>query len=162
MIDVLIVYPMTSRVAWAGLSRGPRILKIVRTFSAFLTGTTYFIAGWKCGANMKATPAASTHGAMPAGWSIGTPKVSNTSALPERLDTERLPCLATFTPHAASRTAADVEMFTVFAPSPPVPTISSRGPATQNMKVIRNFSYYATNQEFPLVLHARASRARSL
>ena len=35
-----------------------------------------------------------------------TPSASNTSALPQRLDTERLPCLATRTPHAATTSAA--------------------------------------------------------
>ena len=39
-----------------------------------------------------------------------TPSASNTSALPQRLDTERLPCLATGTPQAATTSAAAVEM----------------------------------------------------
>lgn len=33
--------------------------------------------------------------------------------------------LATFAPQAAARIEAPVEMFTVFAPSPPVPTMST-------------------------------------
>ena len=42
-----------------------------------------------------------------------TPSASNTSALPDRLDTERLPCLATRTPHAATTSAAHDEMLKV-------------------------------------------------
>lgn len=50
---------------------------------------------------------------------------SRTSALPQRLDTERLPCLATLAPAAAAMTVAPVEMLTDPMPSPPVPTMSS-------------------------------------
>jgi hypothetical protein len=58
---------------------------------------------------------------------MGTPSSSSTSAEPERLDTERLPCFATKAPQAEARTAAAVDRLTVFAPSPPVPTISKVG-----------------------------------
>ena len=54
---------------------------------------------------------------------------SSTSALPHRLDTERLPCFATFAPAAAAMTVAPVLMFTEPMPSPPVPTMSRRSPA---------------------------------
>ena len=53
-----------------------------------------------------------------------TPSRSNTSALPHRLDTDRLPCLATRTPHAATTIAAADEMLKVPARSPPVPHVS--------------------------------------
>ena len=42
-----------------------------------------------------------------------TPSASSTSALPHRLDTDRLPCLATRTPQAATTSAAAVEMLKV-------------------------------------------------
>ena len=42
-------------------------------------------------------------------------------------DAARLPCLTTGTPAAAVTTAAIVEMLTVCAPSPPVPTMSTHG-----------------------------------
>ena len=45
-----------------------------------------------------------------------TPSCSNTSALPQRLDTDRLPCFATFTPQAATTMAAADEMLNVPGP----------------------------------------------
>jgi hypothetical protein len=42
-----------------------------------------------------------------------TPSASNTSALPDRLETERFPCFATFTPQAATTSAAHVEILNV-------------------------------------------------
>ena len=59
------------------------------------------------------------------GKSSGTPSASKTSALPQRLETERLPCLATGRPQAATTTAAAVEMLSVCEPSPPVPQVST-------------------------------------
>ncbi len=56
--------------------------------------------------------------------SRGTPRASSTSALPQRLETDRLPCLATGTPAAAATMAARVEMLKVWRPSPPVPQVS--------------------------------------
>lgn len=56
-----------------------------------------------------------------------TPNASSTSALPQRLETERLPCLATAAPAAAATKAAAVEMLNVLAPSPPVPHVSTSG-----------------------------------
>ena len=53
-----------------------------------------------------------------------TPSASNTSALPERLDTDRFPCFAPLTPHAATTTAALDEILKVPARSPPVPHVS--------------------------------------
>src|SRR5215469_5676956 len=67
---------------------------------------------------MKQAPAAAV--------SSGTasPSASSTSALPQRLDTERLPCFTTGTPQAAVRSAVPVEMLKLPEASPPVPTIS--------------------------------------
>ena len=45
--------------------------------------------------------------------------------MPHRDDAERLPCLMTRTPAPAATIAAMVEMFTVWAMSPPVPTTST-------------------------------------
>ena len=52
--------------------------------------------------------------------------LARTSELPELPDAARLPCLTTAIPQAATTIAAAVEMFTVQAPSPPVPHVSSR------------------------------------
>jgi hypothetical protein len=46
-----------------------------------------------------------------AGRSSGMPSASITSALPARLDTARLPCLATGTPQLAATIAAAVDRF---------------------------------------------------
>ena len=42
-----------------------------------------------------------------------TPRASTRSALPQRLETERLPCLATVTPPPATTKAVVVEMLNV-------------------------------------------------
>jgi len=47
------------------------------------------------------------------------------SAPPDSDDAARLPCLTTGIPHAATTIDAIVDRFTVFAPSPPVPTTST-------------------------------------
>ena len=54
-----------------------------------------------------------------------TPSASRTSALPQRDDAARLPCLATGHPAPAATRAAAVEMLNVPAPSPPVPHVST-------------------------------------
>ena len=56
--------------------------------------------------------------------SILTPSAVNTSAAPARDDSARLPCLATGMPQPATTSAAAVDMLSVPAPSPPVPTTS--------------------------------------
>ena len=57
--------------------------------------------------------------------SMQTPSASSTSAEPERLVAERLPCLATAQPAAAAISAAVVETLNVERP-PPVPAVSTR------------------------------------
>ena len=59
------------------------------------------------------------------GASMRTPSASSTSALPQVPLAERLPCLATGTPQAATTNDATVEMLKVPAPSPPVPQVST-------------------------------------
>src|SRR5215203_2504458 len=54
-----------------------------------------------------------------------TPSASSTSALPQRLETDRLPCFATGTPQAAITIAAAEEMLNVPDRSPPVPHVSN-------------------------------------
>ena len=54
-----------------------------------------------------------------------TPSASSMSAPPLFDDAARLPCLTTGTPAAATTIAAIVDRFTVLAPSPPVPTMST-------------------------------------
>ena len=55
-----------------------------------------------------------------------TPSASRQSAVPQSEEAARLPCLAIFTPAAAQTMAVVVEILKLWAPSPPVPTISSR------------------------------------
>ena len=76
---------------------------------------------------MKPTPTSSIERATCSGVSaILTPSASSTSALPDLLETERPPCLATLAPAAAATNAAAVEILNVCALSPPVPQVSSR------------------------------------
>src|SRR5689334_20364029 len=71
-------------------------------------------------------PASDTVRATPAGpRSSGRPKCSSRSAVPVVEDADRLPCFTTVTPAAAVTIAAIVEMLTVLARSPPVPTTST-------------------------------------
>src|SRR5215470_12875105 len=53
-----------------------------------------------------------------------TPSASTTSADPQRLETERLPCLATLRPAPATTNAVAVETLKVPDASPPVPAVS--------------------------------------
>src|SRR4051812_22457109 len=57
--------------------------------------------------------------------SSGRPNSSSRSAAPQADDAARLPCFTTRTPAAATAMAAIVEMLTVWARSPPVPTMST-------------------------------------
>src|SRR6185295_12235748 len=117
---------MSWRRAPAGLVSGPRRLKMVRSPSSRRTGITSRMAGWRRGAKRKVMPTASrVRPAVSGSISIFTPRAASTSALPERLETERLPCLATGTPAAATASAAAVEMLKVPRPSPPVPQVST-------------------------------------
>src|SRR5690606_5188938 len=119
--------PIRMLGAPAGLVSGPRMLNRVRTPSSLRTGATTFIAGWCTGANMKPTPTDSMQRATCSGCSsIAAPSASSTSAAPDFEDTLRLPCLATRAPAAAATKLDAVEMLKVWAPSPPVPTMSTR------------------------------------
>jgi hypothetical protein len=74
---------------------------------------------------MKPKPISSMQVATSAGASsMSTPSASSTSAEPERLVAERLPCLATGQPAPAAISAAVVEMLNVVGP-PPVPAVST-------------------------------------
>ncbi len=53
------------------------------------------------------------------------PRASMTSAEPQRLDTARLPCLATLRPAPATTKAVVVETLKVEVASPPVPQVST-------------------------------------
>src|SRR3954449_6032704 len=77
---------------------------------------------------MKPKPTDSMHSATaPGSRSIRAPSASSTSAAPERLVAERLPCLATRHPAPAATNAAVVETLKVGRP-PPVPAVSSNSP----------------------------------
>ena len=66
-----------------------------------------------------------------------TPSASKRSALPHRLDTERLPCFATLTPQAATTSAATVDTLNVCARSPPVPHVSKTSEYSRDSLVAR-------------------------
>jgi hypothetical protein len=75
---------------------------------------------------MKPKPAPSMQRATSAGpRSMRAPSASSTSAEPDRLVAERLPCLASAQPAPAAMSAAVVETLKVLRP-PPVPAVSTR------------------------------------
>ena len=90
--------------------------------SSFRAGAAWRIEGWKVGAKKNAIPASSRHRSTTSGGAVMlTPSASNRSALPQRLETERLPCLATRTPQAAThqrRDRGDVERVRAIAAGP--------------------------------------------
>src|SRR5207249_1040943 len=88
--------------AAAGLVSGPRMLNTVRTPISRLTEATFFIAGWKFGANMNPIPISSiARSTNSASMFKFRPNCSRTSALPHLLVNDLLPCFATGTPAAA-------------------------------------------------------------
>ena len=118
--------PTSWREAPAGFVSGPSRLKAVRTPSARRAAAACFIEGWNVGAKKNPMPASSSDCSTAAGGhATVTPSASNTSALPERLETDRLPCFATRTPAAATTSAAHDEMLNVPDRSPPVPHVSN-------------------------------------
>src|SRR6476469_7522080 len=70
--------------------------------------------------------------------SMSAPSASSTSALPEDDDTLRPPCLATRAPAAAATNIDAVEMLNVWAPSPPVPTMSSKPLVSSSGTLVAN------------------------
>jgi hypothetical protein len=83
---------------------------------------TCFMAVWRRGAYRNPMPTWSMHCPTLAGVrSRLTPRVSTTSADPQRLETERLPCLATFSPAPATTSAVAVDTLNVADASPPGP-----------------------------------------
>src|SRR5205823_3400074 len=122
---------MSWRRAPAGLVRGPRKLKIVRTASSLRTGTTKRVAWWCAGANMKPNPHSRMQSATASGErSRRAPSASIRSAEPDCDVAERLPCLATAQPAPAAISAAVVETLKVWRP-PPVPAVSIRSSRAQ-------------------------------
>src|SRR3990170_2814357 len=69
---------------------------------------------------------------------ICTPSASSTSAAPDRRETARFPCLATYPPAAATTNAVVVEMLNVLRRSPPVPTTSMSTSALGVMRCPRS------------------------
>ncbi len=117
--------PINWFLAPAGFESGPNKLKIVLTAISLRGPIVCFMALWCLGANKNPTPIVLTHWlTCSADKSRLTPAASKTSALPERLETDRLPCLATCPPAAATTKATVVEILKVLAPSPPVPQVS--------------------------------------
>ena len=84
---------------------------MVRVPSSTRDGPTCFIAAWCWGANMNPMPASRMQRAIFSGpISMLTPRAASVSAAPDRDDSARLPCLATFSPAPAATMAAAVEM----------------------------------------------------
>src|SRR3990172_5056264 len=116
---------MTWALAPAGLVSGRSMLNTVRIPISRRAAITCFIAVWSSGAYRNPIPTSSTQRATLAGGSSRLiPSVSTTSAEPHREETERLPCLATFSPAPATTKAVAVETLNVPAASPPVPQVS--------------------------------------
>ena len=110
---------------------GPRKLNAVGTPSSRRTPPACRKPGWNACAKQNVMPASSATAATRDGSSPrSTPSASSTSAEPDEDDAARLPCLTTRTPAAAHTIAAIVEMLTVCARSPPVPTTSRLTPGT--------------------------------
>ena len=106
---------------------GPSMLKIVLMPRCLRTGAAKRIAGWKTGANINPKPFCSIQASTSYGSrQRSNPRASKKSALPQLLDTDRLPCLATFAPAALATKAAAEEILSVPVPSPPVPTGSTQ------------------------------------
>ena len=85
-----------------------------------------FIAACILGANRNPMPICWMHSStISCCASMLTPSSASTSALPQPLETERLPCLATTIPQAATTKAVVVEMLNVLRLSPPVPQVST-------------------------------------
>jgi hypothetical protein len=121
--------------AWAGgragLVRGPRKLKTVGTPSSRRGPAVRLSPELNAGAKQNVMPTSSATLTTAAGGRLmTTPSSSSTSAAPAREEAARPPCLTTLTPAAAATMAAMVEMFTVWARSPPVPTRSTGSPET--------------------------------
>ena len=113
--------------ALAGLVSGPSTLKIVRIPSSLRGPIACRIAEWWAGANINPTPRVSIQDlTWVASRSIRTPAASSTSADPDFEETERLPCFATRPPAAATTNAEAVDTLKMFAPSPPVPQVSTK------------------------------------
>src|SRR6516225_8701634 len=88
---------------------------------------------------MKPTPVSAMQVATASGLSMMfAPRDSSTSALPERDDTERLPCLATRAPAAPATNIDAVEMLNVCEASPPVPTMSRRCSRSATSTLVEN------------------------
>ena len=119
--------PTSCRVAPAGLVSGPSRLNAVRTPSSLRVG-----AGVPHRRMKRRREEERDAGLVEAALDDGRRRRDrrrraprSTSALPQRLDTDRLPCFATRTPHAATTSAAHDEMLNVPDRSPPVPHVSN-------------------------------------
>ncbi len=119
--------PIALAAGWAGLVSGPRKLKTVGMPSSRRGGTGVPVG--RVVDRREAEPdadlgdGASRPRLRAARWR--TPSPSSRSAAPHLLDAARLPCLTTGAPAPAMTMAAIVEMLTVLARSPPVPTMST-------------------------------------
>ena len=130
---------MSCVFAPAGFVNGPRMLNTVRTPTSLRMVLTFFIAGWKLGANMNPMPSCSMLCSTISGLMLRfNPSRSRTSALPHWLVNDLFPCLATLTPAPAMTKAHVVLTLNVFVRSPPVPQVSRRHPSTLGRILLLN------------------------
>src|SRR5699024_9600354 len=103
-----------------GLVIGPRMFITVGMPSPLRASAAYRIEGWNTWANRNVIPTRPTSSSTAGtGRSSLTPSASSTSAEPDFEEEARLPCLTTVRPVEAMMIEAIVEMFTVWARSPP-------------------------------------------
>ncbi len=123
--------PIACERTLAGLVSGPRMLNVVGAPSSDRAFAAYRRAGWNFTAKQKVMPASSATSTTRCGGSSRlTPSLPRTSEEPLADDEARLPCLTTLAPVPATTIADMVEMLTVLAMSPPVPTMSTVRPGT--------------------------------
>ena len=146
--------PITWALAPAGLVSGPSTLNTVRMPISRRAGITCFIAVCRSGAYRNPIPTSSMHCATFAGGkSRWIPRASTTSADPHRLETDRLPCLATLTPAPATTNAVAVETLKVPVASPPVPHVS--------MSISRSVPVSAASTSFRVLTRTAFTRITS-
>src|SRR3712207_4546147 len=123
-----------------GLLSGPTLLNTVLTPIVFLTEAMFFIDGWNIGANRNPMPVFSMQDWTFAGEVLRSrPMYSRKSALPQTLEVDLLPCLATLAEAADATMAAAVLMLNDLIESPPVPHVSISDPFTRGVIFVEWF-----------------------
>ncbi|KAH3681762.1 hypothetical protein WICPIJ_007280 [Wickerhamomyces pijperi] len=100
----------------AGFNSGPKTLKMVGMLILVLIGATFFMAGWKFGANKKTNLEILSNSGVIVISTLerSTPNSVNKSPAPEAEVDALPPCLQTSIPIPAATMADDVETLNVF------------------------------------------------